>query len=33
MIPQRFIYRSSLPLTINGKIDVKAMIKEANTND
>ncbi|ANK58828.1 MULTISPECIES: D-alanine--poly(phosphoribitol) ligase subunit DltA [Loigolactobacillus] len=33
MIPQRFEYRSSLPLTINGKVDIKAMIKEANSND
>ena len=30
MIPQRFIYKDSLPLTQNGKVAVKALISEVN---
>ncbi|EFG55680.1 D-alanine--poly(phosphoribitol) ligase subunit DltA [Lactobacillus amylolyticus] len=30
MIPQRFIYRDSLPISQNGKVDIKAVIKEVN---
>lgn len=30
MIPQRFIYRDTLPLTQNGKVAVKALISEVN---
>lgn len=30
MVPQRFIYRESLPLTTNGKVAIKALIQEAN---
>lgn len=30
MVPQRFIYRDSLPLTPNDKVDVKALISEVN---
>ena len=31
MMPSRFIYRESLPITPNGKIDIKALITEVNT--
>ncbi|GEP25198.1 D-alanine--poly(phosphoribitol) ligase subunit DltA [Lentilactobacillus diolivorans] len=31
MIPQRIIYRATLPLSANGKVDIKSMIIEANT--
>lgn len=31
MMPSRFIYRESLPITPNGKIDIKALIAEVNT--
>ena len=30
MMPSRFIYRESLPITPNGKIDIKALIAEVN---
>jgi D-alanine--poly(phosphoribitol) ligase subunit 1 len=30
MIPQRIDLKSSLPLTVNGKIDRKALIAEVN---
>lgn len=30
MIPQRFVYRDSLPISQNGKVDIKAVIKEVN---
>lgn len=30
MIPQRFIYRDQLPISQNGKVDIKAVIKEVN---
>lgn len=30
MIPQRYIYRDSLPISQNGKVDIKAVIKEVN---
>lgn len=30
MLPQRFIYRESLPISQNGKVDIKAVIKEVN---
>lgn len=30
MIPQRFIYEDSLPISQNGKVDIKAVIKEVN---
>lgn len=30
MIPQRFIYQESLPISQNGKVDIKAVIKEVN---
>lgn len=32
MMPQRFIYRQSLPTNVNGKIDIKSLIKEVNGN-
>jgi D-alanine--poly(phosphoribitol) ligase subunit 1 len=31
MIPQKLVYRKSLPLSTNGKIDIKAVIKEVNS--
>ena len=31
MMPTQFIYRDSFPLSANGKIAVKALIKEANS--
>ncbi len=31
MMPSRFIYRESLPITPNGKIDIKTLITEVNT--
>lgn len=30
MMPSKFLYRDSLPITPNGKIDIKAMINEVN---
>lgn len=30
MIPQRFIYQDKLPISQNGKVDIKAVIKEVN---
>ena len=30
MIPQRFVYRDQLPISQNGKVDIKAVIKEVN---
>ncbi|MDF7639806.1 D-alanine--poly(phosphoribitol) ligase subunit DltA [Lactobacillus sp. ESL0791] len=30
MIPQRFVYRNELPISQNGKVDIKAVIKEVN---
>jgi len=30
MIPQRFVYKDSLPMTPNGKIDIKSIIAEVN---
>lgn len=30
MIPQRYIYRDALPISQNGKVDIKAVIKEVN---
>ena len=30
MIPQRFIYKDALPISQNGKVDIKAVIKEVN---
>lgn len=30
MIPQRFVYRDALPISQNGKVDIKAVIKEVN---
>ncbi|GAX47610.1 D-alanine--poly(phosphoribitol) ligase subunit DltA [Pseudolactococcus reticulitermitis] len=30
MMPSRFIYRESLPITPNGKVDIKALIAEVN---
>lgn len=30
MLPQRFVFRDSLPISQNGKVDIKAVIKEVN---
>ncbi|MGO2953031.1 MAG: D-alanine--poly(phosphoribitol) ligase subunit DltA [Lactobacillus sp.] len=30
MIPQRFVYRSALPISQNGKVDIKQVIQEVN---
>ena len=30
MLPQRFIYRDHLPISQNGKVDIKAVIAEVN---
>ena len=30
MIPQRYIYQDALPISQNGKVDIKAVIKEVN---
>ena len=30
MLPQRFVYKDSLPISQNGKVDIKAVIKEVN---
>ena len=30
MIPQRYVYRETLPVSQNGKVDIKAVIKEVN---
>ena len=32
MMPSRFIYRESLPMTANGKTDLKTLIAEVNGN-
>ena len=30
MIPQRYLYQDALPISQNGKVDIKAVIKEVN---
>lgn len=30
MLPQRFVYQDKLPISQNGKVDIKAVIKEVN---
>ena len=30
MIPQRYVYRDALPISQNGKVDIKTVIKEVN---
>lgn len=30
MIPQRYVYREKLPVSQNGKVDIKAVIEEVN---
>lgn len=30
MLPQRFVYQNKLPISQNGKVDIKAVIKEVN---
>ena len=30
MLPQRFIYRDEMPISQNGKVDIKQVIKEVN---
>ncbi len=30
MMPSKFIYREALPMTANGKTDIKALINEVN---
>lgn len=30
MLPQRFVFKDSLPISQNGKVDIKAVIKEVN---
>ena len=30
MLPQRFIYRENMPISQNGKVDIKQVIKEVN---
>lgn len=32
MVPQRFIFRESLPHNVNGKVDIKALISEVNAH-
>ncbi|QCZ46827.1 D-alanine--poly(phosphoribitol) ligase subunit DltA [Levilactobacillus brevis] len=33
MIPQRYVFREELPLSMNGKVDIKALIAEVNNHD
>ncbi|MTV82288.1 D-alanine--poly(phosphoribitol) ligase subunit DltA [Secundilactobacillus folii] len=33
MMPQRFIFKDQLPLSANGKVDIKALIAGVNVND
>lgn len=30
MLPQRYVYKDSLPISQNGKVDIKQVIKEVN---
>ncbi|MCT7783147.1 MAG: D-alanine--poly(phosphoribitol) ligase, partial [Lactobacillus iners] len=30
MIPQRFVYKDKLPISQNGKVNIKQVIKEVN---
>ncbi len=33
MVPQRFIFKKQLPLSANGKVDIKALIAGVNPHD